>query len=177
MTTPDSDMPDKLYAVRTRHGLLCSPHRTEPQDTEYIRADLSHKSRDDGAVNAAKEEFSIRVSCALGAFLAKNKYATVKDAQKAAVDFLLLYLGVEPDYYLQFHLGRLPGQALKPPVPVVETAPDARAEKLARALDQVLDDLSQGTMQFPGHGVCRQAWDEAIEALRECGLDGQRGNK
>ena len=32
-------------------------------------------------------------------------------------------------------------------------------------LDQLLDDMSQGKMEFPGHGVCEQAWDEAQQTI------------
>lgn len=32
-------------------------------------------------------------------------------------------------------------------------------------IEQLLDDLSSGSMVFPGHGVCQQAWDEAVSTL------------
>jgi len=43
------------------------------------------------------------------------------------------------------------------------------ADNLKLRLDQILDDLSAGSMEFPGHGVCKQAWDEAIEAIEKAG--------
>lgn len=38
-------------------------------------------------------------------------------------------------------------------------------QQLLKALDQILDDLSASTMEYPGHGVCRVAWDQAISAI------------
>ena len=39
-------------------------------------------------------------------------------------------------------------------------------KRLREALEQILDDLSASTMEFPGHSVCRAAWDQAISALQ-----------
>lgn len=38
--------------------------------------------------------YKMRVELALGTFLRKSKYETVKDAQKAIVDFLMVYLSI-----------------------------------------------------------------------------------
>lgn len=41
----------------------------------------------------------------------------------------------------------------------------AVAEKLEDTLWQCLDDLSGGSMEFPGHGICEAAWNNAKQAL------------
>lgn len=39
------------------------------------------------------------------------------------------------------------------------------AEKLASALDQIMDDMSAGTMELPKYGVCGAAWEQGKKAL------------
>lgn len=45
----------------------------------------------------------------------------------------------------------------------------AAAPELLEALDQILDDLSASTMEYPGHSVCQAAWDQAIAAILKAG--------
>ena len=42
---------------------------------------------------------------------------------------------------------------------------DEAMKVLAESLYQILDDLSGGKIVFPGHGVCEEAWDDAVRAL------------
>lgn len=45
----------------------------------------------------------------------------------------------------------------------------AAAPELLEILVQVLDDLSGDTMEFPGYGVCKQVWDQAVDTINKAG--------
>lgn len=42
MTDDKNDMPDVIYAFRSRDMIIASPHRTEPEDVAYIRSDIKN---------------------------------------------------------------------------------------------------------------------------------------
>lgn len=47
--------------------------------------------------------------------------------------------------------------------------PAARIAVLEQVLEHLMDDLSQRMMQFPGHSVCEQVWNEGRQALNSGG--------
>lgn len=42
-----------------------------------------------------------------------------------------------------------------------------KLQKVKEALEQMLDDLSHGSMEFPNSGVCEATWNQAKQALAE----------
>lgn len=44
---------------------------------------------------------------------------------------------------------------------------EASNKRLREALEQLMDDISSGTMKFPGKYVCQAAWEQAETALAQ----------
>lgn len=72
------------------------------------------------------EPYKLRVNLALGTFLRKSKYATVADAQKAIVDFLMVYLSISPGFEVP----------MPPDVGVASREPSHQISALRQALKE-----------------------------------------